>query len=88
MFLKDRVRLQFSISTQSLIGFRSEFQVHTAGTGIMYHAFDEYRAGNVRDYPGRPNGVLISNSAGVATAYSLDKLQARGKLFVSPGQQL
>jgi predicted membrane GTPase involved in stress response len=47
-----------------------------------------YRAGSVRDYPGRPNGVLISNSAGSATAYSLDKLQARGKLFVSPGQQL
>jgi GTP-binding protein len=42
----------------------------------------------VRDYPGRANGVLISNSNGSATAYSLDKLQARGKLFVSPGQQL
>jgi GTP-binding protein len=85
---KDRVRLEFSISTQSLIGFRSEFMVHTGGTGIMYHAFAEYRAGSVRDYPGRANGVLISNGSGPATAYALDKLQARGKLFVSPGQTL
>ncbi len=88
LFSQERIRLEFSISTQSLIGFRSEFVMHTAGTGIMYHAFDEYRECGSRDYPGRASGVLISNSAGNATAYSLDKLQSRGKLFISPGQTI
>jgi GTP-binding protein len=86
--LQGRVRMEFSISTMSLIGFRSDFLVATAGTGIMYHSFDEYREQDSRDYPGRTNGVLISNGNGPATGYSLDKLQSRGKLFVSPNDQL
>ena len=85
---QGRVRLEFSIATSSLIGFRSDFTVHTGGTGILYASFDEYRPMAKREYPGRPNGVLISNGNGPATGYALEKLQARGKLFVSPNTQL
>ena len=85
---QSRVRLEFGIATSSLIGFRTDFIVHTGGTGILYAAFDEYRPMASREYPGRPNGVLISNGNGPATGYSLEKLQSRGKLFVSPNTQL
>lgn len=79
----DRIRMEFSISTRALIGFRTDFLQYTAGTGIMYSAFDSYRAQQTRGATGRTNGVLISNGGGTATAYSLEKLQSRGARRVS-----
>jgi|SRR5579872_3986714 GTP-binding protein len=78
-----RVRLEFEIPSQALIGFRSQFLTATKGTGIMNMSFLGYKP--VRgEMHQRSKGALVSMENGVATAYALDALQARGILFVSP----
>jgi GTP-binding protein len=59
----------------------------TRGTGIMSHVFDDYGPMKA-DIAERRNGVLISSEPGEAVAYALWKLQERGRMFVSPGEQL
>jgi len=82
---KGRIRLDYSIPARSLIGFHSLFLTLTSGTGIMTHVFDKYGPYKTGGMGGkRGQGVLISNAAGKATAYSLWGLQARGKLFIDP----
>jgi len=84
---KGRVRLEYRIPARGLIGFQNEFLNLTRGTGLMSHVFDEY--GPMKpDMPGRRNGVLISGDDGDAVAYSLGKLQERGRLFVKPGDRV
>lgn len=81
---KGRVRLEFDIPSRGLIGFHTEFQTLTSGTGIMHHIFDRYapiKKGEVSD---RNNGVLISNCSGTTTAFALWNLQERGHIFVHP----
>lgn len=80
----DWVRLEYIVPSRGLFGFRSEFLTSTAGTGLLDHVFDHYGPIKSGKIGGRNNGVLIANSAGKATAYSLDPLQSRGKLFISP----
>ena len=77
------VRLQFRIPTRGLIGFRSEFLTSTRGLGIMASRFTGYDrwAG---DIAARNRGSMISLDTGEATTYSLENLQQRGALFVSP----
>ncbi len=84
---KGRVRLDYRVPARGLIGFHSEFLNMTRGTGIMSHVFDEYGplAGAIED---RRNGVLISGDDGEAVAYALWKLDDRGRMFVSPGEEL
>ena len=84
---KGRVRLDYRIPARGLIGFQGEFLNLTRGTGLMSHVFDGY-APVKRDIPERRNGVLISAEDGEAVAYALWKLQERGRMFVSPGDQL
>jgi GTP-binding protein len=84
---KGRVRLEFTIPTRGLIGFRSEFLTDTRGTGIMNHLFDTYEAW-LGEITGRGNGVLVSDRDGRVTAYALNNLQDRGELFVKPGQDV
>lgn len=81
---KGRVRLAYMIPARGLIGFHGEFMTATSGTGILTHVFDHYGplVGSIA--LGRKNGVLISNCAGKASAYSLWNLQPRGKLFIGP----
>lgn len=82
-----RTRLEYRIPARGLIGFQGEFLNLTRGTGLMSHVFDDY--GPIKgDMPGRRNGVLISSEQGVAVAYSLWKLQERGRMFVNPGDKL
>jgi len=85
---RGRVRLDFLIPARGLIGFQTEFRTVTAGTGIMHHVFDHYG----RFVPGaianRPSGVLISNATGKAVAYAIFNLQERGKMFISPGEDI
>jgi GTP-binding protein len=84
---KGRVRLEYRIPARGLIGFQGDFLTMTRGTGIMSHVFDDY--GPVKaDIAERRNGVLISAEPGEAVAYALWKLQERGRMFVSPGEQL
>ena len=87
-FSGGRVQLEFLISTTALIGFRSEFLLHTGGTGIIYQAFHSYEPAKKAPKSQRTNGVLISKTDGPATAYAIEKLQARGKLFISPQDAL
>jgi len=77
------VRIEFEIPARGLIGFRSEFLTDTKGEGIMNHSFIEYRpySGSVES---RTQGALVSMDSGVAVAFSLYNLQARGTLFIKP----
>ncbi|HPO15714.1 MAG TPA: translational GTPase TypA [Candidatus Hydrogenedentes bacterium] len=77
------VRLEFNISTRGLIGYRNEFLTDTRGLGIMASRFIGYGPWN-GDIVSRSRGSMISMDTGVATSYSLENLQERGTLFVSP----
>jgi GTP-binding protein len=82
-----RVRLDYRIPARGLIGFQNEFMNLTRGTGLMSHIFDSYALMR-GDIPGRRNGVLVSQDDGEAVAFSLFNLQARGRMFVSPGEKV
>lgn len=82
---KGRVRLDYVVPTRGLIGFHTEFLTITSGTGIIHHVFDHFGpmegSGVINK---RRNGVLISNEAGRATAFSLWNLQERGRMLIGP----
>lgn len=80
----DNHRVEFSVPSRGLIGFRSEMLTETRGTGIMHQQFSEYKefAG---DIPGRTRGALIALERGDVTPYSLEGLQDRGQFLVEPG---
>lgn len=77
------VTVQAVVPTRGLIGFETDLVNLTKGSGIMSHIFKEY-AEFKGEIPTRNNGVLIAMEAGVAMAYSMEKIQERGRLFVSP----
>ncbi len=83
--ITGQTHMEFHIPARSLIGLRTRMLTATQGTAIMHHNFLEYRPIKA-SIPGRSAGVLISLETGKATAYSMDKLQDRGSLFVSPMQ--
>lgn len=80
----DLQHLEFVIPSRGIIGLRNNVLTATAGEAIMAHRFKAYEPwkGTI---PGRLNGVLISMEKGQTTAYSIDKLQDRGRFFVDPG---
>jgi len=80
-------RMEFIVAARALIGFRSEFLMMTRGSGVMYQNFLEYQIYK-GDMPSRQSGVLISHGHGDAVAYALYNLQARGEIFVRPGEKL
>ncbi len=82
-----KTRITFSAPSRGMIGYHGEFLSDTRGTGIMNRLFEKYGPykGNIE---GRKNGVLISNGAGEANAYSLNTLEERGILFVGHGEAL
>lgn len=80
-----RVRVEFTIPSRGLIGYRNEFLTDTKGTGIMnsyLECYEEYRG----DFPVRTTGSLISDRQGETTGYALFNLEPRGTLFCSPGE--
>lgn len=80
-----RVRIEFSIPSRGLIGYRNEFLTDTKGTGIMnsyFIGYEEYRG----DYPLRVTGSIVADREGETTAYALFNLEPRGTLFVAPGE--
>ena len=79
--------LEFDIPSRGLIGLRNNILTATAGNAVMTHRFREYGPikGNI---PERMKGFLISMEAGVATAFSINKLQDRGRFFISPGAEI
>jgi GTP-binding protein len=81
---KGRVRIEFSVPSRALIGYRDEFLTDTRGTGIMNSLFDGY--GPYRgDYPSRFTGSIVADRTGKAVPYALFNLEPRGRLFVMPG---
>jgi GTP-binding protein len=83
-----RTRLEFNIPTRALIGFRSEIMTITSGTGIMNSVFSHYGRIVSEDSSSRTNGVLVSMTSGKSVAFSLNNLQARGRLFVGPNVEI
>ncbi|AYN24646.1 translational GTPase TypA [Buchnera aphidicola] len=83
-----RIRLEYILSSRALIGFRTEFMSITSGTGLCYSSFSHYEEYQKNDIGQRKNGVLISNSTGMAVAFALFNLQERGKLFLGHGSQV
>jgi GTP-binding protein len=80
-----RVRIEFSIPSRGLIGYRNEFLTDTRGTGIMnsyLQGYERYRG----DFPARLTGSLVSDRQGETTGYALYNLEPRGTLFVAPGE--
>jgi len=78
------VRLEFTVPSRGLIGFRTEFLTTTRGTGIAHQVFDGYRrwVGELRT---RRSGSLVADRAGSVTGYALLQLADRGIFFVEPG---
>ena len=81
------VRLDFSIPTRGLIGYRSEFLTDTKGNGILNTIFDGYQPYK-GDISTRNQGSLVAFEDGVAVAYGLFNAQDRGILFLDPGQKV
>ncbi|MFA6409180.1 MAG: translational GTPase TypA [Gammaproteobacteria bacterium] len=81
---KGRVRLEYIIPTRGLIGFQTEFLMLTSGIGILHHVFDHYGPKKSGEIAKRGRGVLIANSAGKSTGFSLFNLQERGQMFIGP----
>ncbi len=81
------VRMEYIIPARGLLGFRTEFLTETRGTGIMNHVFEGYEpwVGELRN---RQTGSLVADRQGVVSSYALFNLQARGELFVSPGDEV
>lgn len=81
------LHLEFDIPSRGLIGLRNNILTATAGNAVMTHRFREYGPikGNI---PERMKGSLISMEAGTATAFSINKLQDRGRFFISPGAEI
>ncbi len=81
-----RIRIEYTIPTRGLIGFRSLFLTLTSGTGIMTSIFSHYGPFLNLKIGQRNNGVLITVGQGKALAYALFNLQPRGKLFIGHGE--
>jgi GTP-binding protein len=87
MEVGQRVRAEFVVPARALFGFRSLFLSLTGGEGIMSHTFHGYgpQAGPI---PTRTTGSAVAMEAGVATAYSLNRLQERVQFFIEPGTEV
>ncbi len=85
---KGRVRLEYTIPARGLIGFRNQFLTLTSGSGIITSIFSHYGPMKSGEMFGRQNGVLVSVATGKALTYSLETLQARGKLFLGHGDEV
>jgi GTP-binding protein len=83
----SRVRLEFSVPSRGLIGFRSRFLTDTRGTGIMNALFDGWGLwhGAIQS---RSNGAMVSDREGQVTPYAVFHLQERGVIFVPPGSRV
>ena len=83
----DRVNIEFNISSRGIIGLRTNVLTASQGEAIMAHRFKEYQPFK-GEITRRVNGSMIVMETGTAFAYSLDKLQDRGKFFIDPGEDV
>ena len=80
----DRTHLEFDIPARGLMGLRSNLLTATQGEAVVAHRFKDYEPYK-GDIERRTNGSLVSLETGVSVAYSMDKLQDRGRFFIDPG---
>ena len=80
-------RVDYSVPSRGLIGFRTEFLTETRGTGVLHHIFDRFEPwhGELRT---RASGSLVADRRGMTTNYALLNLQDRGALFMGPGVEV
>ena len=84
---RGRTRLEFSVPSRALIGFRDELLTDTRGTGIMnayLEGYEPFRG----EFPSRSTGSLVSDRSGQAVPYALFNLEPRGQMFVGPGEKV
>ncbi|MDD5026530.1 MAG: translational GTPase TypA [Candidatus Peribacteraceae bacterium] len=80
---EGHTRMEFTVPTRGLLGIQGDFIIETRGEGILTHSFLRYEPYK-GDIPARQRGAMISMITGETMAYSLWKLQERGRLFVKP----
>jgi GTP-binding protein len=83
----DLQHLEFEIPSRGIIGLRTDVLNVSAGEAIMAHRFKDYEPWKGA-ISGRANGSLIAGEGGVTFAYSIDKLQDRGRFFIEPGEEV
>ena len=81
------VGIEATIPTRGLIGFETDLVNVTKGMGIASHLFKEYGP-HKGEIPSRNNGVLVAMEGGTSTAYALDTIQERGRLFIGPQEEI
>ena len=83
----DLIHIEFEIPSRGIIGLRNNVLTATAGEAIMAHRFKAFEPWK-GPIPNRIAGVLLSKERGTSVAYSIDKLQDRGKFFIDPGEEI
>ena len=83
----DRVNIELDIPSRGIIGLRTNVLTASQGEAIMAHRFKEYQPYK-GDITRRINGSMIAMETGTAYAYSIDKLQDRGKFFIDPQEEV
>lgn len=83
----DRVNIEFDIPSRGIIGLRTNVLTASQGEAIMAHRYKEYQPYK-GDIERRVNGSMVAMETGTAFAYSIDKLQDRGKFFIDPGEEV
>ena len=82
-----RVNIEFDIPSRGIMGLRTNVLTASQGEAIMAHRFKEYQPFK-GEITRRLNGSMIALETGTAFAYSIDKLQDRGKFFIDPGEEV
>ena len=83
----DRVNIEFDMPSRGIIGLRTNVLTASQGEAIMAHRFKEYQPYK-GDIERRTNGSMIAMEGGTAFAYAIDKLQDRGRFFISPQDEV
>jgi GTP-binding protein len=83
----DRINLEFKITARGLIGLANPIFIATEGEAVISHRLKGYEPwkGEIQN---KRNGALIAMETGRSTAYSIDKLQDRGKFFIGPNEKI
>lgn len=82
-----RMRLEFSIPSRGLFGYKNEFLTDTKGEGILNSVFSGYKP-EKGEISGRTTGSLVAFETGEAVAYGIFNAQERGTMFVEPGMDV
>lgn len=83
----NRFCIECVVAAKNVLGYRSKFLTQTQGSGVWNQAFDSYRQQS-ETIKSQRDGVLVSTEPGTATAYALNKLEARGEMFIKPGTEV